>query len=214
MQNNRSYSPLDALLIHMDRAVRTIFAHPVVERSNPAHALHEQPLSGDEAELSASLMRVNHAGEIAAQALYQGQAVTAEDAATRFQLEKAAQEESDHLAWCEQRLEELNSRPSLLNPVWYTGSFLLGAAAGKAGDKWSLGFIVETERQVIKHLENHLQELPPGDDKSRVILEQMKQDEAQHATAAINAGAKELPLPIKVLMTLTSKIMTTTARWI
>jgi len=159
-------------------------------------------------------MRVNHAGEVAAQALYRGHAVTARTGALRSHMERAAEEETDHLAWCEQRLEELGSRTSLLNPLWYAGSFAIGALAGLVGDKWSLGFVAETEHQVVKHLEDHLTRLPAEDEQSRAILEQMRKDEAQHATVAIEAGAAELPEMVKKAMTLTSIVMTRSAYWL
>jgi ubiquinone biosynthesis monooxygenase Coq7 len=156
-------------------------------------------------------MRINHVGEVCAQALYQGQATTARLDTVRDKMERAAQEENDHLAWCEQRLEELDSHKSYMNPLWYAGSFAIGAAAGMAGDKWSLGFVVETERQVVRHLEKHLGRLPAQDEKSRAILEQMKVDEAHHATTALQAGGAELPAPIKTAMRISSKLMTTLA---
>lgn len=159
-------------------------------------------------------MRVNHAGEVAAQALYRGHAVTARTDALRGHMERAAEEETDHLAWCEQRLGELGSRTSLLNPLWYGGSFAIGALAGWAGDKWSLGFVAETEQQVVKHLEDHLTRLPAEDAQSRAILEQMRKDEAQHATVAIEAGAAELPEMVKRAMALTSAVMTRSAYWL
>jgi len=199
----------------MDKAVRTVFGTPpVTERPNPAQAQPEAELSGDQRRLVAGLMRVNHAGEISAQALYQGQALTAKLGEVRSKMERAAMEENDHLAWCEQRLTELDSHASVLNPLWYAGSFAIGAAAGLAGDKWSLGFVVETEKQVVQHLEEHLERLPPQDHKSRAILEQMQEDEAHHATTALQAGSAELAKPVKQLMRLTSKLMTTTAYYI
>ncbi|MFN7087998.1 MAG: 2-polyprenyl-3-methyl-6-methoxy-1,4-benzoquinone monooxygenase, partial [Burkholderiales bacterium] len=165
-------------------------------------------------ELAAALMRVNHSGEICAQALYQGQALTARDSQARQALEQAAQEETEHLAWTERRIEELGGHKSLLNPLWYGGSFVLGAAAGLLGDRWNLGFLAETERQVVNHLEGHLQRLPAEDQKSRVILEQMKADEARHATSALQHGGAELPAPVRAAMRLSSKVMTKTAFWI
>ena len=159
-------------------------------------------------------MRVNHVGEICAQALYQSQALTAKDPSLRAKMQSAADEEVDHLAWCEQRLEELGSRKSILNPVWYAGSFAIGAAAGIAGDKWNLGFVAETERQVVEHLESHLTVLPEQDRRSREVVEQMKQDEAEHARMAVGAGAAALPAPVKSLMKLASRVMTRTAYWL
>jgi ubiquinone biosynthesis monooxygenase Coq7 len=171
-------------------------------------------LSEAERRASAALMRVNHAGEIAAQALYHGQALMARSSATRELLLKAAREETDHLAWCETRLKELDSRPSLLNPVWYAGSFAIGALASLLGDRTSLGFVVETERQVEGHLDEHLARLPPDDARSRAILETMRTDEIAHGMSAKAAGGAELPSPIRVLMRNTAKLMTSTAYWI
>ena len=211
----RDYTPFDQFLMHMDKAVRTLFgALPVTERPNPADAHPDAELTTDEQSRVAGLMRVNHAGEVSAQALYQGQALTAKLAEVRGKMEQAALEENDHLAWCEQRLTELGSRTSVLNPFWYAGSFAIGALAGLAGDKWSLGFVLETERQVVKHLEEHLSRLPPEDHKSRAILEQMQEDESHHATTALNAGGAELPETVKQLMSLTSKLMTKTAYYL
>lgn len=213
--NTRDYSSLDRLLIHADKALRTVLGAPVTTgRPNPADAQAEVALNDTERRLAAGLMRVNHAGEVSAQALYQGQSLTAKLPKVREKMERAALEENDHLAWCEQRLKELDSRTSLLSPLWYAGSFAIGAAAGLAGDKWSLGFVVETERQVVQHLDQHLARLPAHDHKSRAVLEQMKTEEQQHATAALAAGAAELPAPVKRLMTATSKVMTSTAFFI
>ena len=156
-------------------------------------------------------MRVNHAGEVAAQALYQGHAMVARDPNIEQQMQRAANEEFDHLAWCEQRLTELNSRPSLLSPIWYSGAFAIGAASGILGDKWSLGFIAETEKQVCAHLDSHLEKLPDNDDKSRAIVKQMRDEEEEHGENAIEAGAAELPAPLQRLMQLTAKVMTNTA---
>lgn len=208
----RHYSPIDHLLINMDQAVRTIFGQPhITERPDPAAHIPETELSEAERKLAAGLMRVNHAGEVSAQGLYQGQALTARLPEVRQKMERAALEENDHLDWCERRVHDLGERVSLLNPFWYIGSFAIGAAAGLAGDKWSLGFVAETEHQVIKHLDNHLEHLPAQDQKSRAIVEQMKMDEAHHATVALEHGGAPLPTPIKKLMALTSKVMTETA---
>ena len=215
--NPRQLSLLDHLIAHVDNGLRTLFGENHATRPNPAdvHAeTHvEKNLSSAEKQLAGRLMRINHAGEVAAQGLYQGQALTAKLPKVRGQMEIAAQEEVDHLAWCKTRTEELGARTSLLDPLWYFGSVTIGAVAGLAGDKWSLGFVTETERQVVKHLESHLQQLPLHDEKSRAILEQMKIDEQHHATIALEAGAAELPAPIKKAMTLTSKIMTKAAYW-
>ena len=210
--SSRSYTPTDHLIANLDQALRTVFGRPLVtERPNPAAQVDERELSDAERRSSAGMMRVNHAGEVCAQALYQGQALTAKLPDVRDRMERAAQEENDHLDWCEGRLKELGSHTSVLNPFWYAGSFAIGAAAGVAGDKWSLGFVAETERQVVRHLDGHLARLPENDARSRAIVEQMKEDEAHHATTALEAGGAELPPPIRRLMTLTSKVMTTLA---
>jgi ubiquinone biosynthesis monooxygenase Coq7 len=211
----RQYSPIDRFLMQVDRGLRTVLGQPEVSgRQDPAAACAETELSEAERLEAARLMRVNHAGEVAAQALYQGQALTARLPQVRDKMEQAAREENDHLDWCARRARELGGHTSVLNPLWYAGSLAIGAAAGWAGDKWSLGFIVETERQVVRHLEGHLRRLSPRDRKSRAILEQMKVDETHHATTALNAGGAPLPAPVKVLMALTSKVMTKTAYWI
>jgi ubiquinone biosynthesis monooxygenase Coq7 len=205
----RTYPISDRFLIGLDSAIRTLFGCPqVTERSNPASAYEEADMSEQERDRTARLMRINHTGEVCAQALYQGQALTARLPEIRDRLERAAQEENDHLAWCETRLSELDNRKSLLNPFWYTSSFLLGAAAGLAGDKWSLGFVAETEHQVEAHLDAHIKEIPFQDKKSHAVLEQMKIDEAQHASMALDAGGRPLPAPIKLAMSLTAKLMT------
>ena len=211
----RSYSPFDRFIEGLDQALRTTFGPaPEPSRANPANTQTETDLSSADRELAGRLMRINHAGEISAQALYQGQALTARLPTVRDKMEQAAVEENDHLAWTEERIRELGTHTSLLAPLWYTGSFAIGALAGAAGDKWSLGFVVETERQVIRHLDSHLARLPAEDKKSRAILEQMRADEARHATTALGAGAAALPEPVKRAMALTSKIMTTAAGWI
>ena len=198
--------------MHLDTGLRTVFGRPrVTERSNPAENIADTELTQAEKELAGRLMRINHAGEVAAQGLYEGQALTARLPDVRDKMERAAMEENDHLAWCESRINELGSHKSLLNPLWYGGSLAIGAIAGLAGDKWSLGFVTETERQVVRHLDSHLAQLSDKDQKSRAILEQMKEDEGHHATTALHAGGAELPTPIKKLMALTSKVMTKTA---
>ncbi|NOY63245.1 MAG: 2-polyprenyl-3-methyl-6-methoxy-1,4-benzoquinone monooxygenase [Gammaproteobacteria bacterium] len=213
--NRRHYSPIDHILINVDQAVRTVCGKPITtERDNPAYDCPENSLSDAEKRRAAALMRINHAGEVSAQALYQGQALTAKLPEVREKMERAALEENDHLEWCENRLNELESRTSVLNPLWYAGSLAIGALAGRAGDKWSLGFVAETEHQVIRHLDKHLQQLPERDEKSRAILEQMREDEARHATVALQAGGAELPAPVKVMMKITSKVMTRSARWL
>ena len=209
---SRDYSPVDRFLMHVDTGLRTVFGRPrVTERPNPAEDIAEAELSETEKELAGRLMRINHAGEVAAQGLYEGQALTARLPDVRDKMERAAMEENDHLAWCESRINQLGSHKSYLNPLWYGGSLVIGALAGLAGDKWSLGFVTETERQVVRHLDSHLGQLSDKDLKSRAILEQMKEDEGHHATTALHAGGAELPAPIKKLMTLTSKVMTKTA---
>ena len=204
---------LDDLIVQFDKALRTLTARAKSARALPGENLKEGELSEAETRFSAALMRVNHSGEICAQALYEGQALTARDGSVQQALQKAATEETEHLAWTEHRIEELDGRKSLLNPLWYGSSFALGALAGLLGDKWNLGFLAETEQQVERHLEQHLQRLPQQDYKSRAILEQMKSDEASHATTAISYGAAELPRPVKLAMRLASKVMTQTAFW-
>ena len=212
---DRTYTPFDQLLGGLDQALRTVFGPPPeAQRPNPAAALPEADLDAAQRELAACLMRINHAGEICAQALYQGQAVTAQLPNVRDKMEQAAAEENDHLAWTAERLREFGSHTSYLNPLWYTGSFAIGAAAGLVGDKWSLGFVAETERQVVKHLDGHLEQLASADEKSRAILDQMREDEGKHATVAIESGAAALPEPVRQTMRLMSKVMTTTAYWI
>ena len=212
---SRQYSAFDQFVHGLDQALHTIFGPaPEASRSNPAAGLAEAELAANERELAGRLMRVNHAGEISAQALYQGQALTARLPTVRDKMEQAAIEENDHLAWTEERIHELGTHTSVLAPFWYAGSFTIGALAGIAGDKWSLGFVAETEHQVIRHLDSHLARLPEHDRKSRAILEQMRVDEARHATTALAAGGANLPEPVRRLMALTSKVMTTTAYWL
>jgi len=207
----RDYTPADKLLIQLDHALRTVFGRPhVTERPDPAAGMPEAALSDAERDHLARLMRINHTGEVCAQALYQGQALTARLPGVRDSMARAAAEENDHLDWCERRVHELGGRLSLLNPFFYAGSFLIGAAAGLAGDKWSLGFVAETERQVERHLDEHLAHVPATDAKTHAVLEQMKADEIGHATKAIEAGAATLPLPIRQAMRLTAKVMTGT----
>ena len=202
---------IDNLITTFDNAVRTL--HNVYGNRRPYPAADKEivELSDDERKHVAGLMRVDHVGEICAQALYQGQAFTAHDAATREHMLEAADEETDHLDWCKRRLDELDSHTSLFNPIWYAGSFAIGAAAGIAGNGWNLGFVVETERQVEAHLDDHLEQLPEQDKRSQAILQKMKEDEIRHADNALHAGGKPLPEPIKQGMRLMSRIMTTTA---
>lgn len=210
--SNRHFSPIDNLVMQVDTGLRTLFGKPTItERPNPEDRVEEGELSAAEKDLAGRLMRINHSGEVAAQGLYQGQALTAKLPEVREKMERAAEEENDHLSWCEQRINELGTHTSYLNPLWYAGSVAIGATAGFAGDKWSLGFVAETEHQVVRHLDSHLDQISENDHKSRAILEQMKEDEGHHATVALNAGGAELPLPIKKFMSLTSKIMTKTA---
>jgi ubiquinone biosynthesis monooxygenase Coq7 len=204
---------VDRLIVSFDRGLRTLFAPARSVRPRPGEALSESAMSETDKRHVAALMRVNHAGEVCAQALYQGQALTARNAAARNALERAADEETEHLAWTERRIEELGGRKSVLNPLWYAGSFAIGAAAGLLGDKWNLGFLAETERQVVKHLDGHLNEIPAGDSKSRAVLEQMRLDESGHATSALEHGAAELPLPVRLAMRLSSRVMTRTSYW-
>ncbi|WP_226648947.1 2-polyprenyl-3-methyl-6-methoxy-1,4-benzoquinone monooxygenase [Microbulbifer variabilis] len=207
--SERNLSGLDRLLIQADRALRTLSpGEPCHGRVSPAKGEAEAELSDAERKHAAGLMRVNHSGEVCAQALYQGQALTAKLPEIRGEMERAADEEIDHLAWCEQRLKELDSRPSLLNPLWYGLSFGLGAAAGKISDRISLGFVAATEERVCEHLESHLQKLPAQDKRSRAVVEQMLVDESEHAHAALAAGGKRFPAPVKGAMSLVSKVMT------
>jgi 3-demethoxyubiquinol 3-hydroxylase len=210
----RKLSPADRVVQQLDQAVRTLMTPPPASRPCPAGDLPEPPLSDRERRHAAGLMRINHAGEIMAQGLYQGQALTARLDEVRGAMEQAAIEEFDHLAWCEQRLAELDERPSVLGPLWYAGAFVLGAGAGLAGDRWSLGFVSETEAQVVSHLEDHLGRLPAADQRSRAIVAQMKTDEAHHGALAREAGGLPLPEPVRGFMNAVSKLMTRTAYWI
>ena len=211
--NKRQFSKLDDFIIHIDNLLGEFSksGDREIQREYPAKA-HPQPeLNEQEKKHVSGIMRVNHVGEIAAQALYKAQALTAVDDELKKIMKQSADEEIDHLDWCEQRLNELDGRVSYLMPIWYLGSFGIGVLAGVFGDKWNLGFIAETEHQVVRHLEKHLEELPEGDERSRAILEQMREDESHHATAAETRGAKKLPEGIKRLMMLASKLMTKTA---
>ncbi len=207
MNSSRALSPLDRLLVDAQNALGTLAGRPLARRPNPAQSTPEVELDAAERRHAAGLMRINHVGEVCAQGLYFGQAAVARDAQTREHLLEAAQEETDHLAWCADRLEELDSRPSLFNPFWYAGSYSLGVLAGLRGDGWNLGFVVETEHQVEAHLEEHLQTLPEADLRSREILKVMKADEARHAEQAEQAGARLLPQPIPKLMAAASNLM-------
>ena len=210
---------VDRWICGAEVALRTLSGGSRADRATPAPppagaASAPPELSAEEKRLSGALMRVNHVGEVCAQALYQAQAVATGDAALKAQMAQAAREEVDHLAWTEQRLAELGDRPSLLNPLWYGGAFLIGLAAGRLGDRVSLGFVVETERQVEHHLESHLERLPAGDLASRAIVAQMRNDEAEHAVAARLAGGIELPAPVRGAMRLAARVMTGTAHYI
>jgi len=207
MDTTRQLTPLDRFLNDTQRALDTVFGAPGAQRANPSRDIAQIELDEDERRHASGLMRINHVGEVCAQALYCGQAAVARDETTRAHLLAAAQEETDHLAWCADRLRELDSRPSLLNPVWYAGSFAIGALAGLRGDGWNLGFVVETERQVEAHIDEHLDSLPAADARSRAILEVMKADEARHADHAEAAGARVLPPPVPTLMAAASKVM-------
>jgi ubiquinone biosynthesis monooxygenase Coq7 len=202
---------LDSAICAFDRTLRTMSNVATASRPNPAVGVAEPGLTEQEKTHSAGLMRVNHVGEVCAQALYAAQSAFAKTPLTREQFQKAGEEEVDHLAWTADRLQELGSRTSLLNPLWYAGSFALGAVAAKLGDPVSLGFVVETERQVEAHLDRHLEELPPNDLRSRAIVTQMRDDEVAHAEAAAQLGAAELPLPVKKVMQAMAKVMTTAA---
>ena len=215
--SGRQYNLLDKMIIGFDQGLGTLvgqFAVRASGRQNPAEAVPNGVLSDAERRLSAGLMRVNHAGEVSAQALYQGQGLIARDPRIRQSMQQSAEQEIDHLNWCQTRIEELGGHTSILNPLWFAGSFTIGTFAGLLGDKWSLGFIAETEQQVVKHLRGHLQRLPTGDLKSREIIAQMQEDEGHHATVALEAGARLLPESVKRVMQLCSKLMTTTAYWL
>ena len=202
---------LDGLILGFDRALRTLTGSAASTRANPAAKVADGALTGAERRHAAALMRVNHTGEVCAQALYAAQSLTARDADARTRLQQAAREEEDHLAWTQQRLNELEGRTSLANPIWYAGSFAIGVCAGLAGDATSLGFVVETERQVEEHLTGHMDRLPLADARSRTIVAAMRDDEVRHGMAAQDAGARELPWPLRALMRATAKLMTVTA---
>jgi ubiquinone biosynthesis monooxygenase Coq7 len=201
---------IDDLIVEFDKGLRTLLAPARTSRPLPGKSLSETEMSTEEKRLAAALMRVNHSGEICAQALYQGQALTARKPEIQQALQEAASEETEHLNWCESRINDLGGRKSLLNPAWYTGSLAIGALAGTLGDKWNLGFLAETERQVVRHLEGHLERLPASDEKSRAVVEQMKEDEARHAATALEHGGADLPAPVKLAMKLSARMMTAT----
>jgi 3-demethoxyubiquinol 3-hydroxylase len=201
----------DEVIVEFDKGLRTLFSKAQSMRPFPDEGLPEAELNAAEKKHAAGLMRINHSGEICAQALYQGQALTARDPAVQSELQRAAQEETEHLAWTSKRVHELGSHLSLLNPLWYTGSLALGAVAGLLGDKWNLGFLAETEHQVGGHLQSHLEKLPQQDEKSRAVVEQMYVDEIGHSEMAKQLGGADLPFPVKLAMRATSKILTHTA---
>ena len=199
---------IDGLIAQVDRALRTVSSVAEPSRLSPADALPEAELSEHDRRHAAALMRVNHVGEVCAQALYQGQALTARDPHARRALERAAREEEDHLAWSAQRVDELGGRTSWLNPVWYAGAFTIGTVAGVLGDRWNLGFLAETERQVEEHLSGHLERLPEADERTRTLVEAMRADEARHRDTAVRLGAAALPAPVKLAMRFASGLMT------
>ncbi|MDX8387812.1 MAG: 2-polyprenyl-3-methyl-6-methoxy-1,4-benzoquinone monooxygenase [Ghiorsea sp.] len=206
--NFRHYNMADEVVGHIDRALNNIFCPQKAERPYPASTQEDDKLSAEQKKKAAGLMRVNHAGEMAAQALYHGQSLIARDPALKDKLHQASVEESDHLNWCRTRLDELGEKPSVFDPLWYVGSFAVGIAAGAVGDRWNLGFLAETEYQVVRHLEGHLEGLPQEDVRSRAIIEQMKTDELGHAHLAEDLGAAKLPEAVKAGMQLTSKVLT------
>jgi len=203
--------PVERLIGEFDRALRAVAGVVRATRPSPSEGIAEHDLEADTRRHAAALMRVNHVGEVCAQALYHGQSLTARNAGMREALERAAKEEEDHLAWSAQRIRELGGRASLLNPLWYMGSFALGAAAGALGDRWNLAFLAETERQVEEHLTGHLEALPAEDERTRAVVEAMRADEARHRNMAVELGAAELPRPVRLAMRLASKVMTTIA---
>jgi ubiquinone biosynthesis monooxygenase Coq7 len=210
----RDYSAVDRLLIRLQDAVNSATRPAADARPNPAAEVEDPTLTDAARRHAAGLMRVNHAGEVAAQALYQGHALVARSAATREHMLEAAAEERSHLVWCEERLRELGERPSRLDPLWYAGSFAIGAVAGLAGDRWSLGFVEETEKQVSAHLAGHLEKLPEEDARSRAIVAAMRADEERHGREAVAAGAQPLPRPVQKLMRAVARVMTRSAYWI
>jgi ubiquinone biosynthesis monooxygenase Coq7 len=212
--SQRHFNPADRATIRLDAILKSALGPHISQRAYPARDIPDSVTEPQLRKQIAGLMRVNHAGEICAQALYHGQAMTAKLEGVRGAMSQAAQEEVDHLSWCSQRLKELNDRPSLLDPVWYAGSFAIGAIAGIAGDRNSLGFVAETEKQVVEHLQSHLDQLPQQDSRTRAIIKQMMEDEAHHGGQALQQGGVLPPGPIKALMKLTAKVMTRTSRWI
>lgn len=210
----RVLSPIDRLVEPVDQALRTLLGATRSARPYPADGIAETVETEADRREVAALMRINHAGEVAAQALYQGQALVAGNPTTREKLLAAGREEADHLAWCSKRIRELGGRTSLLDPLWYAGSLAIGVIAGLAGDRTSLGFVAETERQVVEHLNGHLRRLPQDDMRTRAIIDQMSADEVRHGEDAMHAGGAELPVPARTVMKLTARVMTRTARWL
>ena len=211
----KNFDFADEVISIFDMGLRTLFNNPAItDRTNPADDHSDVELDDQQKKHIAGLMRVNHCGEVCAQGLYQGQSLTARDPIVREKMRQSAAEENDHLSWTADRIQQMNSHTSILNPLFYLGSMAIGTAAGIAGDKWSLGFVAETERQVVRHLDSHLQKIPEDDEKSRSILQTMKDDELHHATKAVESGAADLPEPIKRLMKVTAKLMTKTTYWI
>ncbi|MBV8802333.1 MAG: 2-polyprenyl-3-methyl-6-methoxy-1,4-benzoquinone monooxygenase [Gammaproteobacteria bacterium] len=214
MSNIRHYTVADIFCVGVDQVLRALLNNPkTTERNYPAQSIKDCELTQEKRRHSASLMRINHAGEVCAQALYHGQAIASRNPKIKKTMQQAAIEEGDHLMWCHMRLVELGSHTSYLNPIWYIGAFTLGLSAGLIGDQWSLGFLAETEKQVVEHLERHLQALPEEDLRSKNILQQMQLDEAEHRDAAFDAGAKALPFFLKKWMAITSKVMVKIAYW-
>ncbi len=211
----RQYSSFDQWIMEVQHSLETVFGQPQTSRrDDPAADANEGKLDAGERQLAGRLMRVNHCGEVCAQALYQGQSMTCKNTVVKEKLSRAAAEENDHLVWCQRRLTALDNHKSLTNPLWYAGSWLIGLTVGAIGDRVSLGFLRETEQQVVQHLDRHLQRLPQNDTLSHLVLQQMQQDERQHATTALEAGASELPAVVTKMMALSSKVMTTTTFWL
>jgi ubiquinone biosynthesis monooxygenase Coq7 len=213
-ERRAALSPVDRLVVEFDRALRTLGGAAAAVRDSPAENSEEAALSAEDRRHAAALMRVNHCGEVCAQALYQGQALASDNEELKRALARAAREEEDHLAWTEQRIEELGGRTSLLNPLWYFGSLTIGIAAGRLGDDWNLGFLKETEQQVERHLESHLDRLNPADVRTRTVIEAMSADEAGHARTAAALGARELPFLARRAMQAAAKVMTTVSYWV
>jgi len=211
MNPGQALDAIDRAIVELDRALRTVAGVHAARRASPADTVPEADLDAGKREHAAALMRVNHVGEVCAQALYQGQALTARNDSVRASLEQAAQEEEDHLAWSADRIRELGGRASLLNPLWYAGSLAMGMVAGALGDRWNLAFLAETEHQVEEHLGGHLERLAPEDARTRAVVEAMRADEARHRETAVALGAAELPQPVKVAMRAVAKVMTAVA---